>query len=142
MADTFIIEGGVRVALKDIGNGQHARAVWIAGTEAAASVQSPATAAVATVKSTAGRIYGLVLQNSAAALRSVKFYDAASVTLGTTAAQFEIDIPAGGLVAITPDGGLGFANAIKWAVTSAKGLTDNTSSGLALNDVSGAIFYA
>jgi hypothetical protein len=40
------------------------------------------------------------------------------------------------------DGGLGFATAITYSVTSAKGLTDNTATGLAANDVSGFIAFA
>ena len=39
-------------------------------------------------------------------------------------------------------GGIGLATAITWSATSAKGLTDNTATGLAVNDVSGAFFFA
>ncbi len=143
MSDQTTIVAGVRLMFKDIGSGQHALATFDVGNDTAAAVQSPVTPAAATVKTSAGRMYGWVLQNSAASLRSVKFFDTAgAVTMGTTPALFEIDIPAGGVAQLSPDGGVGFFNAIKWAVTSAKGLTDSTVTGLALNDVSGAIFYA
>ena len=118
---------------------------YIAGSTNAASsasILSPATPAGASIKSSAGRVVGVVLQNSASAIRSVKFFNTTSVTMGTTAAAFEIDIPASGTIALTPDGGIGFATGIMWAVTAAKGLTDNTTTGLAANDVSGVILYA
>ena len=117
---------------------------YIAGNTNAASVASilsPATPAGASIKASAGRVVGVSLQNSAAAVRSVKFFNATSVTMGTTAAAFELDIPAGGTLNFMLEGGIGFATGIMWAVTGAKGLTDNTGS-LAANDVSGAVFYA
>lgn len=66
----------------------------------------------------------------------------AAPTLGTTAAVFEIDIPAGGTVALQFPGGLAFGTACTYSVTSAKGLTDNTATGLAANDVSGFFAFA
>lgn len=113
-----------------------------ASTVSVASVQSPTTPAATTIKSSAGRLVGWSLQNSAVALRSVKVFNATAPTLGTTPAIFEIDIPAGGSVHINLGGGIVFDTAIKISVTSAKGLSDNTATGLGLNDVSGAIFYA
>ena len=118
---------------------------YIAGntnTASVASILSPATPAGASIKASAGRVVGVNLQNSAAAIRSVKFYNATAVTMGTTAAAFEMDIPAGGTLNFMLEGGIGFATGIMWAVTGAKGLTDNTTTGLAANDVSGAVFYA
>ena len=106
------------------------------------SVMSPATPAAATVKATEGRLVCFHLQNSGAALRSVKVFNAAAPTLGTTAAAFEIDIPAGGVISQTIEGGLAFSTAITYSVTSAKGLTDNTATGLAANDVCGFIAFA
>lgn len=108
----------------------------------ASSILSPATPAVGTIKVSAGRLVGWTLTNNAAALRSVKFFNATAPTLGTTAAVYEIDIPAGGMTSIWSDIGVGFSTAMTWSVTIAKGLTDNTSTGLAANDVSGVIFYA
>lgn len=101
-----------------------------------------ATTAVA-LKASAGKVTAYQLQNSAATARSIKFFNVAqgSVTMGTTSALFEIDIPAGGSVQLAIEGGIYFSTAITYAVTSAKGLTDNTSTGLAANDVSGFVFY-
>ena len=126
-------------AIGDVGVQYRANAT---GAASFVSVMSPATPAAATVKATAGRLLCFHLQNSGAALRSVKVFNAAAPTLGTTAAAFEIDIPAGGAISRTMDGGLAFATAITYSVTSAKGLTDNTATGLAANDVSGFFAFA
>ena len=112
------------------------------GAASVVSVLSPAATAVGTIKASAGRLLGWQLQNSSAAVRSVKIFNATAPTLGTTAATFEIDIPAGGRAETDLGGGIGFATAITWSATSAKGLTDNTATGLAVNDVSGAFFFA
>lgn len=112
------------------------------GAASVVSVLSPVTPAVATIKGSAGRLLGWTLQNSAAAVRSVKVFNATAPTLGTTAAIFEIDIAAGATVFFELAGGIGFSTAMTWSCTSAKGLTDNTATGLAANDVSGAFFFA
>lgn len=113
------------------------------GGASVVSVISPATPAAATVKGSAGRLIGWQLQNSSAGVRSVKLFNATAPTLGTTAAIFEIDIPAGGRAEMNLPGGIGaFGTACTYSVTSAKGLTDNTATGLALGDVSGSIFFA
>lgn len=124
----------------DVGQEYRANAT---GAASNAPVMSPATPAATVCKAAAGRLLGVMLQNSAAAIRSVKFWNTAqgSVTLGTTAALFEIDIPAGGAAFMAFEGGIGFATAITYAITGAKGLTDNTGS-LGANDVSGVLIYA
>ena len=150
---------GANKRLKDMGDGTVAEVVYNAnpnltgdfgilyrstsvGAGSIASLMSPATATVQTIKATAGRLIGIVIHNSAASLRSLKFYNAVSVNLGTTAAIFEIDIQAGSSLTFSFDGGIGFSTAISWAVTSGKGLSDTTSTGLALNDVSGLLVFA
>lgn len=127
-------------AVGDVGIQYRATAT---GAASFVSVMSPATPAATVCKAGAGRLLGVQLQNSAAAIRSVKFWNTAqgSVTLGTTAAVFEVDIPAGERVDFNLPGGIGFATAITYAVTGAKGLTDNTGT-LGVNDVSGALFFA
>ncbi len=112
------------------------------GAASAAAVMSPITVTAQTVKASPGRLIGVVLQNSATSLRSLKIFNAASVTLGTTIASFEIDIPAASSLAFNFDGGIGFSMAISCAVTSGKGLSDTTSTGLGLNDVSGVLVFA
>lgn len=124
----------------DVGQQYRANAT---GAASVVPVMSPAAPAVTGAKAAAGRLLGLHLQNSAAALRSVKFFNAlpANVTFGTTVAVFEVDIPPGGSVDFTFEGGVSFSTAITYAVTTAKGLTDTTSGGSA-NDVSGFIAFA
>jgi hypothetical protein len=126
-------------AIGDVGVQYRASATGAAGIIAA---MSPATPAAGTIKASAGRLVGWQLHNGSAGVRSVKLFNAASPTLGTTAAVMEIDIPAGGRSDVQLPGGIGFATAITWSATSAKGLTDNTATGLAANDVSGAFFFA
>lgn len=126
-------------AVGDVGMQYRANATGAAGP---ISVLSPVTPAAATIKATAGRLLGWQLQNSSAALRSVKVFNATVPTLGTTPAIFEIDIPAGGSVTFNMEGGIAFATAMTYSVTSAKGLTDNTATGLAVNDVSGLFLFA
>lgn len=112
-----------------------------AGAASPASILSPATPAGASIKASAGRVVGYHFQNSSAALRSVKFFNATSVTMGTTSALFEIDIPAGGQAFMHQPGGVGFSTGIMWAVTGGKGLKDNTGS-LGASDVSGVVMFA
>lgn len=126
-------------AIGDVGIQYRASAT---GGATPASILSPATPAATSIKASAGRLISLVLVNSAATVRSVKFWNTAvgSVTLGTTAAIFEIDIPPSGLLQFQLPGGIGFATAITYAVTGAKGLTDNTA--ITANDVSGFATFA
>jgi hypothetical protein len=126
-------------AIGDVGVQYRASATG-AGTPVA--VMSPTNPTVTTIKASAGRIIGWQLQNSATALRSVKVYMSASPILGTTAAAFEIDIPAGGRSEVKFEGGIGIATAATFTVTAGKGLTNNDSTGLALNDVSGCFIIA
>lgn len=90
---------------------------------------APATPAVTTVKSSAGNLYGCVCFNNTANPVYLKFFDAASVTLGTTAASFQFMIPGntGGAGFVIPlPIPRSFANAIKYAVTGGISTTDNT----------------
>lgn len=150
---------GANKRLKDMGDGTVAEVVYngnssltgdigilyrstSVGAGSIASLMSPVTTTVQTIKASAGRLIGVVINNSATSLRSLKFYNSASVTLGTTAAIFEIDIPAASSLTFSFDGGIGFSTAISCAVTSGKGLSDTTSTGLAANDVSGVLIFA
>jgi hypothetical protein len=126
-------------AIGDVGIQYRANAT---GAATPASLLSPAAPAAQSIKATAGRVVGILLSNSAAALRSVKFFNVAAPTLGTTAAIYEVDIPPGGIVQFDLNGGIAHSTAIVCSVTSAKGLTDNTAAGLAANDVSGVILFA
>ncbi len=127
-------------AIGDVGVQYRASAT---GGASAISVLSPATPAATAIKAAAGRLLGWQLINTSASVRSIKIWNTAvaGITIGTTAALWEIDIPAGGSVDFRLEAGIAFATAISYAVTGAKGLTDNTG-GLGANDVSGSFFYA
>jgi hypothetical protein len=123
------------IALSYSANGTNGGALY--------AVQSLAATTATQIKGAATRIMGWQLHNSAATVRSVKVFNAlaASVTMGTTAATFEIDIPAGASIQFMAEAGYYFSAGITYAVTAAKGLTDNTATGLAANDVSGILVY-
>jgi hypothetical protein len=104
--------------------------------------QSPATPAIGTLKASAGRLLAYELANTSASLRYVKLFNATAPTLGTTAALIEVAIPAGARVGLEIPAGLAFSTAIVHTVTSGKGLTDNTSTGLAAADVVGWFAFA
>lgn len=111
------------------------------GAATTAAVNSGASTAASTIKSGGGRMVGWTLTNNTASARSVKIFNATSVTMGTTSAMFEINLPPNGQSELDLPGGAGFSSGLMWAVTAGKGLTDNTSIGLAANDVTGAVFY-
>lgn len=126
-------------AIGDVGIQVRANAT---GAATPLSVLSPATPAATTCKAGAGRLLGISLTNTSASVRSVKFWNLliGSVTIGTTAALFEVDIPAGGVLQIQWPYGIGFSTGISFAITGAKGLSDNTA--ITLNDVTGLLVYA
>jgi hypothetical protein len=111
------------------------------GAATSAPIMSPAVPIGGSIKSGSGRIVGFRLTNLSTGTRSVKIYNAITVTMGTTAALFEIDIPTLQTVQFNQEGGIGFSTGIMWAVTSGIGLTDNTTTSLAANDVTGFIDY-
>ena len=107
-------------------------------------VSSLGATAATSIKATAGRVLGFYLHNKSASLRCVKLFNVVvgSVTMGTTAAVYELPIPAGGTVQVEIAAGLGHSAAIVYAVTAAVGLTNNDGTGLAAGDVVGVIAYA
>lgn len=123
----------------DVGTQYRANAT---GAASSVACMSPATPAATTIKAAAGRLLGFCLQNTAASLRSVKLFNLATPALGTSSAVFEIDIPANETAMWEAEGGLAFGTAMTFSVTSARGLTDNTATGLALNDVTGFFAFA
>lgn len=90
-----------------------------------------------------GRLVGAELVNNATAVRWLKVFNATAVTMGTTSALLDIPIPGnGGRLSFNVLTGIaGFGTGIMIAVTAARGLTDNTTTGLALGDVSGMVLF-
>lgn len=103
-------------------------------------INSPATPAVQTIKGSAGRLLGVVLNNTNATARFFKVFNATAPTLGTTAAVLDIALPQNQPVVITFEGGIGFATAITCAVTGARGATNN--SAITVDDVTGFTLHA
>lgn len=114
-----------------------------AGGTSALNYASPATPAGQSVKASAGRLVGAELVNNATAVRWLKVFNATAVTMGTTSALLDIPIPGnGGRLSFNVLTGIaGFGTGIMIAVTAARGLTDNTTTGLALGDVSGMVLF-
>ena len=112
------------------------------GAATAFNYASPATSAGTQVKATAGRLLSIALTNTSAALRYVKLFNvSAAPTMGTTSALYEYAIPVGGSINITVLQGIAHATGIFIAVTTAVGLTNNTSTSVA-NDVVGFLAFA
>jgi hypothetical protein len=103
-------------------------------------INSPATPAVQTIKGTAGRLLGVVLNNTNATARFFKVFNATAPTLGTTAAILDIPLPQNQPVVITFEGGIAFGTAITCAVTGGRGATNN--SAITLDDVTGFTLHA
>lgn len=104
------------------------------------NINSPAVPVGQTVKGSAGRLLAWRFTNTGAATRWVKFFNATSVTPGTTSAAFEVAIPAAGTVDFQSEGGIGFATGIMTMITAGKGLTNNA--GITLDDVTGFTVHA
>lgn len=146
VSGTLTVNQGTMVALPagtnavgDVGVQYRANAT---GAATPANVLSPATPAVQTVKAAAGRLLSMVLTNTNVAARFLKVWNLASgsITLGTTAALFEIGIPPNQTIEFSLEGGLGFSTAINIAVTGGQGLTNNAA--ITLGDVTGVIAFA
>ena len=125
-------------AIGDVGIQYRASA---AGAAAFAILNSPATPATQSIKSSAGRVVLIYAVNSNASTRWLKVFNTLTPTLGTTPAVLDIPIPPNSAepIYISAEGGLGFATAIVVAITGARGVTDNTA--ITLNDVGGFIAF-
>ena len=106
------------------------------------NINSPATPIGQSIKGASGRLFSLYFRNSNAASRWLKVFNATSVTMGTTAAILDIEIPPNstGITYPIPDAGLGFSTGIFIAVTAGKGLTNNAA--ITSDDVSGGGSFA
>lgn len=109
------------------------------GAASIANVLSPATPAGQTVKGSAGRLLGLAVSNTNAAVRYLKIFNATAVTPGTTSALTEIAIPPNQTITINFEGGIGFATGIMIMVTAAQGLTNNGA--VTGNEVNGFVAF-
>jgi hypothetical protein len=112
------------------------------GAATVTNLLCPATPAVQTIKGGAGRLIAVSMTNTNASSRWLKVWNTASggITLGTTAALFEVGIPPNQHVVFTIEGGLAFGTAINIAITGGQGLTNNTA--VTSGDVTGFTAHA
>jgi hypothetical protein len=111
------------------------------GAASVTAINSPATPVGQSVKGTAGRILAINVGNINATARYLKIFNVASVTMGTTAAAYEIMIPPNSaLQSFAIPAGLAASTAIVIAVTGGPGLTNNTA--ITANEVTGFIAFA
>jgi hypothetical protein len=91
---------------------------------------APATPAAAVVKATPGAVTSVTCFNILATPVYIKFFNATSVTLGTTSAVMNMMCPgntAGAGFVVPFVNAMYFTVGIEYAVTGGIGLTDNTS---------------
>lgn len=131
--------GGGTTLIGDVGIQNRGNAT---GAGTAVPVTSPAIPAGQSIKGSAGRVPGYDLHNRATTRRYLKFFNATSVTMGTTAALIEICIEPGGRAPAGITAGIGFTTGIMIAVTAERGLTDNTTTGLAAGDITGFVVFS
>jgi len=94
----------------------------------------------ASVKASAGQLYGYYLENNAASARYVKFYDKASApVVASDTPVLTLPLPAGAAANLTLPIGLVFATGIAICATGGVGDTDSTAP--SANDVVVNLFY-
>ncbi len=125
-----------RVTIASDSTGQIQPAATTSATQACTPFIANAVGTATNIKSSAGNLFGMSLLNNNAATVFVEFFDAASVTLGTTAVKSVFVIPASGTLTVPPDA-LAFSNHATQifiaAVTAYNGSTTGS--------VTGTVFY-
>jgi hypothetical protein len=104
-------------------------------------VTSPAVPAGQPVKASPGRLLGYDLRNGATTVRYIKFYNATTVTMGTTSAIFEIALDPGQSKVLQIPGGINFGTGIQIAITSDRGQLANSGATLGAGDITGYVFF-
>lgn len=104
-------------------------------------VKSVATApAIVALKAAGGNILGGILHNNVATARYLKIWDSASTpTIGTTAPDFVLHIPANGELNLGNIIPIPFTNRISYALTAAVG--DNDTTAIGADDITGFIHW-
>lgn len=124
-------------AIGDVGIQYRANAT---GAASRVHLVSAANTNATVVKSSAGRLLGYCLTNNNAAKVYLKFHNSSTTPTAGAGVVQTIGIPIGGTVVHTIDGGVAFSTGI--AFTTVTTAPDNGSTGVALNDIVGDIFYA
>jgi hypothetical protein len=105
-----------------------------------AIISSAASTNGTILKGTAGTVFGVAVSNINAAVRYLKLYNSATVTVGTTTPAITIPIPANGVVSLDlgPQG-MRFSAGICLAMTT--GAADGDTGGVALNEIKSMVSY-
>lgn len=107
-----------------------------------ARVAAAASTNATLLKASSGAISSIVLMNTSAAQKFVKFYDlAVAPTVGTSTVAFTVIVPiaAAGPINVTFPRGLRFATGIAYAITNL--VADSDTTAVTANDVHGVIAY-
>lgn len=105
-----------------------------------AMINSAASTNGTVIKATAGTVYSVVASNTNAAVRYLKLYNSATVTVGTTVPVLTIPIPAGAVMSV-PLGSLGqrFGTGICIGITT--GAADNDTGAVAAAEIKVLVSY-
>lgn len=112
-----------------------------AGAGTVTALTCPATPEVQTIKASPGRLLGLYLVNTNAAIRWAKIYNIVAPTLGSSTAAMRIPLPQNQPVFISFEGGMAFSTAITCAITSTAAINDSTGV-VTADDVTGFSVHA
>lgn len=103
-------------------------------TPTASILNSTASTNGTVVKASAGTLYNITASNTNAAVRYLKLYNSATVTVGTTTVALTIPIPAGGTVTV-PFGALGMRFGTGICISTTTGAADNDTGAVAAGEV-------
>jgi hypothetical protein len=135
------VTGGLPSGNNVIGDVTMTYRTTAAGGGTVTSINCPATPVAQTIKGSAGRLLGLYLVNTNAAIRYLKVFNIASPTLASSAATMRVPLPQNQPVYISLEGGMAFSTAITCAVCATASLTDATGA-VTLDDVTGFSVHA
>lgn len=154
MADNLTLNagsGGATAATDDISGVHYSRIKSVLGRDGVAQdtgtpfrLISAASTNATSLKASAGTIYSLLVTNTNAAARFIKFYNKASApTVGTDTPVLTLLIPgatAGAGFTWNPQGGIDFSTGIAYALTT--GVADSDTAAVAANEIIVAGTYA
>jgi hypothetical protein len=93
----------------------------------------------ASVKGSAGQLYGYAIFNTTASAKYVKIYDKASAAASTDTPKLRIMVPANGGANLDLGHGVPFASGIRHRITT--GIADNDTGAVAANDILLNLFF-
>jgi hypothetical protein len=101
---------------------------------------SAASTNAASVKASAGQLFGWYIYNANAAARKVVFHNTAGTPTAGASVFFSVTIPGGSAANVEFTNGIAFSTGI--GITTVTGLADSDATAVALNDFLVNLFYA